>query len=143
MCMGTKASNHSPRLAASAFITFSSQTGLSGEFKTPANDLPLNALQKSLLPMLRASCDPMNPSTLHMLINGDARDLSFLDGESVHLVIAFPPYWNLKRYNTNPNQWDTYRNMNRSLPNWKRCGSTYSVFWFREDAWSVLSGMSA
>jgi DNA modification methylase len=46
----------------------------------------------------------MNSSTLHRLINGDARDLSFLDDESIHLVITSPPYWNLKRYNENPDQ---------------------------------------
>jgi len=38
------------------------------------------------------------------LINGDARDLSFLPDESIHLVITSPPYWKLKRYNENPNQ---------------------------------------
>ncbi len=42
--------------------------------------------------------------TLHRLINGDARDLTFLPDESVHLAITSPPYWNLKRYNENPNQ---------------------------------------
>jgi site-specific DNA-methyltransferase (adenine-specific) len=43
-------------------------------------------------------------NTHHRLINGDARDLSFIDDESVHLVVTSPPYWNLKRYNENPNQ---------------------------------------
>jgi site-specific DNA-methyltransferase (adenine-specific) len=43
-------------------------------------------------------------STLHKLINCDARDLSFLADESVHLVVTSPPYWNLKRYNENPDQ---------------------------------------
>jgi site-specific DNA-methyltransferase (adenine-specific) len=43
-------------------------------------------------------------ATLHRLVNGDARDLSFLTDESVHLVITSPPYWNLKRYNENPDQ---------------------------------------
>jgi DNA modification methylase len=43
-------------------------------------------------------------STVHRLVNGDARDLSFLDDESVHLVVTSPPYWNLKRYNENPDQ---------------------------------------
>ena len=38
-------------------------------------------------------------STSHRLINTDARDLSFLADESVHLVVTSPPYWNLKRYN--------------------------------------------
>lgn len=43
-------------------------------------------------------------STVHRLINGDARDFSFLNDESVHLVVTSPPYWNLKRYNENPDQ---------------------------------------
>jgi len=43
-------------------------------------------------------------TTFHRLINGDARDLSFLDDESVHLVVTSPPYWNLKRYQENPDQ---------------------------------------
>jgi DNA modification methylase len=43
-------------------------------------------------------------STFHRLINGDARDLSFLDDESVHLVVTSPPYWNLKQYNESPHQ---------------------------------------
>jgi modification methylase len=46
----------------------------------------------------------MTDVTLHRLIHGDARDLSFLPDESVHLVVTSPPYWNLKRYNENPDQ---------------------------------------
>jgi site-specific DNA-methyltransferase (adenine-specific) len=42
--------------------------------------------------------------TVHRLINGDARDLTFIDDASVHLVITSPPYWNLKRYNETPDQ---------------------------------------
>jgi len=42
--------------------------------------------------------------TYQRLINGDARDLSFLEDESIHLVVTSPPYWNLKRYNENPDQ---------------------------------------
>lgn len=42
--------------------------------------------------------------TVHRLINGDARDLSFLSDASVHLVVTSPPYWNLKRYNEHPGQ---------------------------------------
>ncbi len=42
--------------------------------------------------------------TYQRLINGDARDLSFLEDESIHLVVTSPPYWNLKRYNENPEQ---------------------------------------
>lgn len=42
--------------------------------------------------------------TTHRLINGDARDLSFIPSESVHLVVTSPPYWNLKRYNEHEHQ---------------------------------------
>jgi len=43
-------------------------------------------------------------TTTHRLINGDARTLSFIDDESVHLVLTSPPYWNLKKYKDNPDQ---------------------------------------
>lgn len=46
----------------------------------------------------------MEKATVHRLINGDSRDLSFLDDDSIHLVVTSPPYWNLKRYNENPDQ---------------------------------------
>ncbi|MCX5759470.1 MAG: DNA methyltransferase, partial [Candidatus Hydrogenedentes bacterium] len=46
----------------------------------------------------------MTESTSHRLINADARDLSFLGDESVHLAVTSPPYWNLKRYNEHPGQ---------------------------------------
>src|SRR5438093_12052081 len=36
--------------------------------------------------------------TRHQMILGDARDLSFVPGESVHLVVTSPPYFNLKPY---------------------------------------------
>jgi modification methylase len=42
--------------------------------------------------------------TIHKLIHGDARDLSYLPDESIHLVVTSPPYWNLKEYNQNPDQ---------------------------------------
>ncbi|MCF8083690.1 MAG: site-specific DNA-methyltransferase [Deltaproteobacteria bacterium] len=45
----------------------------------------------------------MNKTT-HRLIQSDARDLSFLPDASIHLVVTSPPYWNLKRYNENPDQ---------------------------------------
>jgi modification methylase len=36
--------------------------------------------------------------TRHQLILGDARNLSFIPSESVHLVVTSPPYFNLKPY---------------------------------------------
>ena len=34
----------------------------------------------------------------HVLVQGDARDLSFVADETVHLVVTSPPYWTLKKY---------------------------------------------
>jgi len=42
--------------------------------------------------------------TTHRLINADARELSFLDDNSIHLAVTSPPYWNLKKYNDTPHQ---------------------------------------
>jgi site-specific DNA-methyltransferase (adenine-specific) len=42
--------------------------------------------------------------TSHKLVQGDARNLSFIANESVHLVVTSPPYWTLKRYNDSEGQ---------------------------------------
>jgi len=46
----------------------------------------------------------MKQDTAHRLVQGDARDLSFIKDESIHLIVTSPPYWTLKRYNEHPNQ---------------------------------------
>lgn len=53
-----------------------------------------------------AAEDPLDPNlrTSHLLVRGDARDLSFLDDGSVHLVVTSPPYWTLKEYRDHPDQ---------------------------------------
>jgi len=45
-----------------------------------------------------------NQKTIHRLIQGDARNLSFIPDESIHLVITSPPYWTLKKYREHPGQ---------------------------------------
>jgi len=42
--------------------------------------------------------------TRHQLVHGDARDLSFIPDESIHLILTSPPYWTLKRYREHDNQ---------------------------------------
>ena len=42
--------------------------------------------------------------TRHDLAVGDARDLSALATESVHLVVTSPPYWTLKQYTSSDGQ---------------------------------------
>lgn len=42
--------------------------------------------------------------TQHEIRLGDARDLSWVASESVHLIVTSPPYWTLKEYNEHPGQ---------------------------------------
>lgn len=42
--------------------------------------------------------------TTHRLHIGDARDLSWIADQSVHLVVTSPPYWTLKEYEPHDNQ---------------------------------------
>ncbi|HEX3842650.1 MAG TPA: site-specific DNA-methyltransferase [Acidimicrobiales bacterium] len=42
--------------------------------------------------------------TRHIIRQGDARDLSFIETESVHLVCTSPPYGSLKEYDDHPGQ---------------------------------------
>jgi len=42
--------------------------------------------------------------TTHQLILGDAREMSVVPDESVHLVVTSPPYWTLKKYETHKGQ---------------------------------------
>lgn len=41
---------------------------------------------------------PPFDTTAHRLHVGDARDLSWISDESVHLIVTSPPYWTLKGY---------------------------------------------
>ena len=43
-------------------------------------------------------------STSHRLHLGDAREMSWIEDESVHLVVTSPPYWTLKEYEKNARQ---------------------------------------
>lgn len=42
--------------------------------------------------------------TQHVIYEGDARDLSHIEDQSVHLVLTSPPYAHLKRYEEHPDQ---------------------------------------
>jgi len=43
-------------------------------------------------------------ATKHVLRLGDARDLSWIADNSVHLVVTSPPYWTLKKYEDHESQ---------------------------------------
>jgi len=61
----------------------------------------------------------------HLLVQGDARDLSLLEDESVHLVVTSPPYWILKEYRDHPAQLGHVRDYEAFLADlrqvWKEC----------------------
>lgn len=67
----------------------------------PANDNTPEALKKyrEINAVLRTVPWPKPYDlTMHRLHLGDARNLSWIGDESVHLVVTSPPYWTLKEY---------------------------------------------
>lgn len=63
--------------------------------------------------------------TIHKLHHGDARNLSWIPDNSVHLVVTSPPYWTLKKYNDHPGQlgdMDDYESFMEELDKvWRHC----------------------
>ncbi len=62
--------------------------------------------------------------TKHTVINGDCRQMTELENESVHLVVTSPPYWQLKDYGTENqigfhDNYETY--INHLNLTWKEC----------------------
>lgn len=77
------------------------------EVQLPQADNTPNALEALLRAneMFRRSPWPKPfDTTLHVLRRGDARNLSWLRDESVHLVVTSPPYWTLKQYESRKGQ---------------------------------------
>jgi DNA modification methylase len=74
--------------------------------KLPAPALPasdntseaLAALQTANLHYRSAAWPAPFNATKHRLHKGDARDLSWINDNSVHLIAMSPPYWTLKKY---------------------------------------------
>lgn len=63
--------------------------------------------------------------TSHVLRRGDARDLSWIANQSVHLVVTSPPYWTLKKYEENDQQLGEIADYDRFLDEldkvWREC----------------------
>jgi DNA modification methylase len=64
--------------------------------------IPKIAKDPAIMAKIRAAVADLE--TRHVLHLGDARDLSFLPDESIHLVVTSPPYWTLKEYLENGDQ---------------------------------------
>lgn len=72
------------------------------EITNPQTDIPRIAKDKKLLNEIEFAV--LNIPTEHKLIQGDARHLSCIENESVHLIVTSPPYWTLKKYRDNADQ---------------------------------------
>jgi DNA modification methylase len=68
----------------------------------PQTDIPRIAKDRKLLREIEAAVLQM--PTTHQLFQGDARNLSYIGDESVHLVVTSPPYWTLKKYRDHGDQ---------------------------------------
>lgn len=66
------------------------------------NDIPRIAKDPKLMALIESAIASV--STHHDIHHGDARDLSALEDQSIHLVVTSPPYWTLKEYNQNAGQ---------------------------------------
>jgi len=68
----------------------------------PQTDIPRIAKDRKLLKEIEAAVQQI--PTTHKLFQGDARNLSYIGDESVHLVVTSPPYWTLKKYRDHEDQ---------------------------------------
>ncbi len=68
----------------------------------PQTDIPRIAKDKKLFAEIELAVQRI--PTEHRLVRGDARDLSFIEDQSVHLVVTSPPYWTLKKYHDHEDQ---------------------------------------
>jgi len=67
-----------------------------GKLENPQVDLPRMARDPKLMALIEAALREV--PTTHNLYLHDAREMSILKPESVHLVVTSPPYWTLKEY---------------------------------------------
>ena len=65
-------------------------------------EIPRIAKDASLLRLIRQAVERI--PTRHVLVRGDARQMSSRVVETVHLVVTSPPYWTLKQYRDTPDQ---------------------------------------
>src|SRR5579875_3960392 len=89
----------------------------------PQTDLPRIAKDKKLVQLIEAAVRRV--PTTHCLRLGDARKMTGLAPESVHLVLTSPPYWTLKEYRDSAGQMGHIENYEEFLSEldrvWQQC----------------------
>ncbi len=93
------------------------------DLKNPQTDIPSIAKDQKRLKQIESAVKKI--PTSHQLVEGDARDLSFIDDQSVHLVVTSPPYWNLKKYRDHEDQLGDVKDYDKFLREldkvWQHC----------------------
>jgi len=98
----------------------------------PPEFLPIKDIQKYIPRLAKepASVERIERAiqsipTIHRISLGDARDMTCLDSESVHLVVTSPPYWTLKEYRPSSGQLGHVEDYDEFLDQldkvWKHC----------------------
>ena len=64
-----------------------------GDLSNPQAALPRIAKDGQVVARIEAAVSTL--PTRHVLYRHDSREMSFLEPESVHLVLTSPPYWTL------------------------------------------------
>jgi len=94
-----------------------------GKLEDPQTDLPRIAKDSKLTALIDSALRSV--ATSHDLRLHDARNLSFVKPESVHLVVTSPPYWTLKEYRRSKGQLgfiDDYEGFLAELDKvWRHC----------------------
>lgn len=94
-----------------------------GRLQNPQTDLPRIARDPRLTALIEAVLREV--PTTHNLYLHDAREMSALEPESVHLVVTSPPYWTLKEYRRSPGQLGFITDYEEFLSEldkiWKQC----------------------
>jgi len=89
----------------------------------PQTEIPKIAKNRRLMELLEQAVAKL--ATQHDAHLGDARNLSFLPADSIHLVLTSPPYWTLKEYRKHPSQMGHFENYDYFLDEldkvWKHC----------------------
>ena len=89
----------------------------------PQTDLPRIARDERLTALIEHALQDV--PTTHTLYLHDARKLSFLKPQSVHLVLTSPPYWTLKEYRASEGQLGFVANYEQFLKEldevWRHC----------------------
>jgi modification methylase len=86
----------------------SKRTGIKRKARTPAEPANIHvAAAEPATAWIKASSDgerTLSGRTIHLVKQGDARDLHWIPDESIHLVVTSPPYGLLKEYSNVPGQ---------------------------------------